>query len=51
MQVPMLEPGYYRIIVFMQNADMVAQAKFTPVLYSFNFKLFSFDQRSKTEIQ
>lgn len=51
MQAPMLEPGYYRIIVFMQNADMVAQAKFTPVLYSFNFKLFSFDQRSKTEIQ
>ena len=51
MQVPMLEPGYYRIIVFMQNADMVAEAKFSPVLYSFNFKLFSFDQRSKTEIQ
>ena len=51
MQVPMLEPGFYRIIVFMQNAEMhLAQAKFAPVIYSFNFKLFSFDQRSRTTI-
>jgi hypothetical protein len=43
MQVPMLQPGFYRIIVFMQNVDMVAKANFQPVLYSFNFRLFSFD--------
>ena len=46
--VPDLAPGYYRIIVFMQNVDMARNTAFEPALFSFNFRFFSFFERSGT---
>lgn len=52
MQIPEVEAGFYRIIVFMQSVEYHGGSKvrFEPVIYSFNFRLFSFEQRSETKI-
>jgi len=40
-----MPPGYYRIIVFTQNVEMARNTIFQPVLFSFNFRMFSFIER------
>ena len=50
MIVPELTPGFYRMIVFMQNVEAPRNTIFQPVLYSFNFRLFSFIERDHTFI-
>ena len=48
MILPELVPGFYRIIVFMQNVETPRNTIFQPVIYSFNFRLFSFIERDHT---
>lgn len=48
MILPELTPGFYRVIVFMQNVEATRNTIFQPVLYSFNFRLFSFIERDHT---
>ena len=50
MMLPSLDTGFYRLMVYMQNVDMVKAVPFEPVVYSYSFRLFSFEQRSKTHI-
>ena len=45
-----LPPDYYRIIIFTQNVEMAHNVIFQPMLFSFNFRLFSFIERDKTFI-
>ena len=46
--VPDLAPGYYRIIVYMQNVEMARNTAFEPALFSFNFRFFSFVEKDTT---
>ena len=55
MQLPFFNPGFYRIIVFIQNVEIPDSAasskvKFEPVIYAFSFRLFSFEKRSKVTV-
>lgn len=46
--LPELPPGFYRLIVFMQNVENAHNTIFQPVIFQFNLKLFSFFERDQT---
>jgi len=50
MSLPEMTPGVYRLIIFMQNVEMTRNTIFQPVLFSFNFRLFSFIERDTTYV-
>lgn len=50
MAVPELPPGFFRMIVFLQNVDDSHNTIFQPAIFSFNLNLFSFYARDHTYI-
>ena len=50
MILPELPPGHFRIIIFMQNAEVSMNTIFEPALFSFNFRFFSFEERGTTYV-
>ena len=42
MALPELIPGAYRFVIFMQNVEVSRNTIFQPVLFSINFRFFSF---------
>ena len=51
MIVPELPPGYFRLMIFMQNLEAAGNMTIKPVVFKFHFKLFSFVQRDQTFVQ
>ena len=51
MIVPELPPGYFRLMIFMQNLEAGISTKIKPVVFKFHFKLFSFVERGETFVQ
>lgn len=43
-----LPPGFYRLVIFMQNVENAHNTIFQPVIFQFNLKLFSFFERDET---
>ena len=50
LSLPDLIPGLYKIVIFMQNVENGHNVIFEPVLFSFNFRFFSFVERDQTTI-
>lgn len=48
MALPELIPGAYRFVIFMQNVEVSRNTIFQPVLFSVNFRFFSFEERTET---
>jgi len=42
MIVPELPPGFFRLMIFMQNLESAGNMTIKPVGFKFHFKLFSF---------
>jgi hypothetical protein len=46
--VPELPPGYYRLMIFMQNVEVARNTIFQPIVFQFSFKVFSFNGHDNT---